>query len=73
LRQTALAASTKAPLEVAIDVWAGRAEAGLAAAGVDAWCSARVGGELLGSSEPGDVTDLERNDDGEHDTDAGEG
>jgi hypothetical protein len=61
------------PLEVAIDVWAGRPEAGLTATGVDARCSARVGGKLLGGGEPLDVAHLERDYDGEGEPDAREG
>jgi len=61
------------PLEVAIDVWAGRPKAGLAAARVDARRGARVGGELLGGGEPPDVAYLERDDDGERKPDPREG
>src|SRR4030095_12053605 len=61
------------PLEVAIDVGAGRPKAGLAAAGVDARCRARVGGELLGGGESPDVAYLERDDDGEREPDPREG
>jgi hypothetical protein len=61
------------PLEVAIDVRAGRAEAGLAAAGVDAGRGPRVGGELLGGGEPRDAADFQGDHDGEHEADARQG
>src|SRR4030095_11478656 len=61
------------PLEVAIDVWTGWPEAGLPAAGVDAWRGARVGSHLLGGGEPCNAADLERDHDGEHEADAGQG
>jgi hypothetical protein len=40
------------PFEVAVDVGAGRPEADLSAAGVDARGVARVSGQLLGGGEP---------------------
>src|SRR5206468_6091617 len=53
------------PLEVAVDVWAGRPEACFPTAGVDARSRAGIGGQLLGGREPGDITDLERDHHGE--------
>ena len=61
------------PLEVAIDIRAGGPEAGLAAARVDARRGTRVGGELLGGGEPRNAADLERDHDGEHEADSGQG
>src|SRR5207249_8157123 len=55
----------ESPLEVAVDVWAGRTEAGFPPAGVGAWCGASISGQLFGGGEPGDITDLERDDHGE--------
>src|SRR4030095_9341185 len=61
------------PLEVAIDVWTGWPEAGLPAAGVDAWRGARVGSHLLGGGEPCNAADLEREHAAEQEADAGQG
>jgi len=61
------------PLEVAIDVRAGWPESGLPAARVDARRGTRVGGELLGGGESRNAADLERDHDGEHEPDTGQG
>src|SRR4029450_3405765 len=53
------------PLEVAVDVGAGRTEARLPPAGVDARRRARIGGQLLGGGEACDVADLEGDHHGE--------
>src|SRR4029450_14092483 len=52
------------PLEVAVDIGAGRTEARLPTAGVDARRRARIGGQLLGRGEACDVADLEGDHDG---------
>src|SRR5918996_565580 len=53
------------PFEIAVDVRAGRTEAGLAAARVDARRGPRIGGQLLGGAKPRDVAHLEGDHDGE--------
>src|SRR5438132_8839946 len=55
------------PLEIAVDVGAGRTEARLPTAGVDARRRARIGGQLLGGGEACDVADLEGDHHGERD------
>src|SRR5215470_17444395 len=59
------------PLEVAIDVWAGRPEAGFAAARVNSGSGARVGGQLVGGDEPRTAAHFERDHDGEQEANAG--
>ena len=61
------------PLEIAVDVWAGRPEAGFPTARVDARGRARIGGELLGGGEACDIADLERDHHGEREAHAGQG
>src|SRR5215467_10914613 len=61
------------PLEIVVDVGAGRSEASLAAAGVDARRGACVGRELLGGGEPRTGADFKRDHDGERKPDPGEG
>jgi hypothetical protein len=61
------------PLEVAIDVWAGGPEAGLAAARVDTRCGAGVGGQLVGGGEPCNAAHLERDHDSEQEAYSGKG
>ena len=63
----------ESPLEVAVDVWAGRPEARFPTAGVDARCRARISGQLLGGGEPCDIADLERDHHGEREAHAGQG
>src|SRR5262249_21356377 len=59
------------PLEVAIDIGAGRPEPGLAAAGVDARRGAGVSGQLVSGGESRNAAHLERDDDGEDEPNAG--
>src|SRR5882724_4923628 len=61
------------PLEVAVDVGAGRTEARLSTAGVDARRRARIGGQLLGGGEACDVADLEGDHHGEREPHARQG
>src|SRR5437667_1804610 len=60
------------PLEIPVHVGAERAEAGLAAAGMDPRRGPGIAGELLGSGEAADVAHFEGNDDGEDEAHAGQ-